>query len=276
MDDEEGLGRRCRVAPLAPLAIAVGLGVVLDRAAEPCGVRAWAAVALGALAAAVVLHGMRRRWGDRAGPASAAIGLVWACLGGAWHHERYVERAADDLSRVVDAEGWGHGERRVAWVRGVVTGEASFRPGDGGPDDRGMTRLAVGLTAIRDAAAAGGWRPASGGVQVWVGGDRSDLRPGRGGRGGGPALAGRGAAQPRRVRPAADAPRRGGPAPACRRRPDRDLGRPGRGRLALDAAARGGPRLELSPARRGARPGDGPAGRGAPARPARRRQPRGQ
>ena len=182
MMDEDRSSRRCGVAPLAPLAGAVGVGVVLDRAVDPWGTAAWGLLALGALGlvAAVGLARRRRGW-DRAGlAASAAVGLAWLALGGAWHHERYSDLPGDDLARAVAAEGWGPGERRVAWVRGVVDEEAAFRPGEDGPRDEGATRTVVALTAIRDEGAAGGWRPASGRMQVMVGGDRSDLVPGDG------------------------------------------------------------------------------------------------
>ncbi len=178
MEDAARPVRRCRVAPLAPLAFAVGAGVVADRVADPWGTGAWAGMALVALTIAVVLAAGRRwRGGDLAG--SGAVALAWLALGGAWHHHRWSDLAADDLTRVVEAERWGPGERRVGWFRGVVADEATFRPGHEGPTDPGSTRALVGLTAIHDDAATGGWRPAAGLVQVWVNGDRSDLASGR-------------------------------------------------------------------------------------------------
>ncbi len=166
------------MAPLAPLALAVGLGVVVDRVAAPWGTSAWAFLALGGLVAAVVSGAA-----GLSGLGSLAVALAWASLGGAWHHERWSDLAGDDLARTVEAEGWRLGERRVCWVRGVVVDSAAFRPGDDGPNDQGSTRAVVALTAIHGGGGSAGgseWRPASGLVQTWVGGDRSDLASGRG------------------------------------------------------------------------------------------------
>ena len=179
MEDAAKPSRRCRIAPLAPLALAVGAGVVVDRVVAPWGTRGWALLALGALGALLVLRGSRRWAGEAAGLATLAVGLAWLALGGAWHHQRWADLASDDLARVVLAERWDLGERRVGWVRGVVVDPAAFRPGHEGPADRGSTRLSLALTAIHDGAARGGWRAASGLVQTWVGGDRSDLASGR-------------------------------------------------------------------------------------------------
>ncbi len=165
------------MAPLVPLAIAVGTGVVLDRVVESWGTWVWSMAALGALAVALV-GGRARRWGGE-GVGSVAVGLAWLALGGAWHHHRWSDLAADDLARVVEAERWSPGERRVCWLRGVVADDPTFRPGHEGPEDRGSTRVGVALTAIHDETADGEWRPASGLVQAWVGGDRSDLASGR-------------------------------------------------------------------------------------------------
>ena len=179
MEDADKPWKRGRVAPLAPLALAVGLGVVVDRVANPWETGAWGMVALGALASALVLGAARRWMGDRAASASMAVALAWACLGGAWHHGRWSDLAGDDLARSVEAEDWGPGERRVCWVRGVVIDESTFRPGDDGPNDRGSTRTVLALSAIHDDRVEGQWRPASGLVQAWIVGDRSDLVSGR-------------------------------------------------------------------------------------------------
>ncbi len=160
------------MAPLAPLAVVVGLGVVVDRLLDPWGTTVWGDWAVG-LAVVAWLIGRNE---------SAQIGVIvltWLALGAAWHHERWSDLADDDLARVVEAEGWEAGERRVGWVRGVVVDEATFRPGHDGPDDRGSTRAVIGLTAIHDDKAPGGWRPVSGAVQMWVAGDRSDLMSGQ-------------------------------------------------------------------------------------------------
>ena len=166
---------RVRVAPLALVAGALGLGVVFDRVAAPWKTSVWGLAIIGLAGIAAVL--MLARWGRRA--ESVALILICAAMGAAWHHERWSDRAGDDLSRTVDGASWSIGERRVAWLRGVVVDEATFRPGRDGPDDEGSTRVLIGLTAIHDAAAPNGWRLASGTVQAFVGGDRSDLVTGR-------------------------------------------------------------------------------------------------
>ena len=179
MEDKDKPWKPGRVAPLAPLALAVGLGVVVDRVVELYETRTWAMATLGACAVALMLGASRGWWKKREVWASMAVALAWGCLGGAWHHERWSDRPSDDLARSVEAEAWGRGERRVCWVRGVVVDESTFRPGEGGPNDQGSTRTVIALTAIRDEATEGAWRPVSGRVQTWVGGNRSDLAPGR-------------------------------------------------------------------------------------------------
>ena len=162
---------RGRIAPLAIVAVALGGGVVLDRVVNPWETSVWGVLVLG-LAGVTLTLILVRRW-RRA--ESVALVLICGALGAGWHHERWADRAADDLSRTVDGEAWSFGERRVAWLRGVVVDEATFRPGRDGPKDEGSTRVLIGLTAIHDAAVPNGWRSTSGTVQAYVNGDRSDL-----------------------------------------------------------------------------------------------------
>ncbi len=176
MEDADKPWPRCRVAPLAPLAIAVGAGVVCDRVLDPCSTRVWAMIALGGTVVFLALRAARRVVGPDPRWATAAVALAWGALGGAWHHQRWSDLATDDLARGVIAE---PGERRVCWVRGVVVDSATFRPGHDGPEDRGSTRTILAMTAIRDDRMVSGWRGASGLAQTWVGGDRSDLVSGR-------------------------------------------------------------------------------------------------
>ena len=166
---------RGRIAPLAIVAVALGFGVVLDRVVNPWETSVWGLAIIGLAGVAAVL--MMARRGRRA--ESVALILICGAMGAAWHHERWSDRAGDDLARTVDAADWGFGERRVAWLRGVVVEEATFRPGRDGPKDEGSTRVLIGLTAIHDATAPDGWRSASGTVQAYVNGDRSDLVTGR-------------------------------------------------------------------------------------------------
>ena len=97
---------------------------------------------------------------------------AFVALGGGWHHYWWSDLAPDDLARA----NWASAGRRPCWVRGVTVEGATFRTGDGGPGDRGSTRAIVALTGINDGR---GWRAASGRVQTWITGDRSDLEAGR-------------------------------------------------------------------------------------------------
>ncbi len=165
MSDDRESCRRGRIAPLAPLAFAVASGVVADRYVGPLGTFAWSVSAL-ALACVAALAWRLRGFGG------LAIVGAFVALGGGWHHYWWSDLVPDDLARAP----WTSGERRPTWVRGVPVEAATFREGDGGPGDRGSTRTVLALTGINDGR---GWRPASGKVQTWIAGDRSDLEAGR-------------------------------------------------------------------------------------------------
>jgi competence protein ComEC len=165
MTDDRESWRRGRVAPLAPLAFAVAAGVAADRQFGPVGTSTWSLSAV--ILAIVAALAWRSR--DLAG---LAIAAAFVALGGAWHHYWWSDLAPDDLARAH----WVAGERRPAWVRGVPVEAAAYRPGDGGPGDRGATRTVLALTGINDGR---GWRAVSGKVQASIAGDRSDLEPGR-------------------------------------------------------------------------------------------------
>jgi len=157
--------RKARVAPLAPLALGAIAGVVIDRYGDPMGAIGWAVLAMAGAALAILAW--RRPW---LGPWALVASAV--ALAGGWHHYWWSEPAGDDPARGA----WAPGERRPCWVRGVVVEAATFRPGDDGPRDRGLTRSALALTGWNDGR---GWRGASGRVLVSVAGDRSDLEVGR-------------------------------------------------------------------------------------------------
>ena len=153
---------------MGPLAFAVAAGVLADRSLGPMGTFAWALVALASAIVAALA------WRVPRVVAWAIVG-AFASLGGGWHHYGWSDLAADDPARA----DWPSGGRRPAWVRGVTVEGATFRKSDGpdgGPGDRGSTRTVLALTGINEGR---GWRPASGRVQVWVAGDRSDLEAGR-------------------------------------------------------------------------------------------------
>ena len=158
--------RKPRIVPLAPVAIAFSAGILIDRHAEPWGTAAWAGLALAGVVAAATMW----RW-----PRMSAWAIATSLLaaGGGWHHRNWSDLPANDLARAV----WGPGIRRPAWVRGVLDEPATFRAGaEARPGDRGSTRVMLAVTGWNDGR---DWHEASGRVQAWVVGDRSDLRAGR-------------------------------------------------------------------------------------------------
>jgi competence protein ComEC len=150
---------------MAPLAMASVAGVLADRFAGPLATSEWALFAM-AWAAVAALAWRAPKVG------SWAIVASVAALAGGWHHYRWSDLAPDDLARA----DWGTAGRRPCWVRGVAVEGATFRKGEAGPGDRGATRTVLALTGINDGR---GWRSASGRVQAWIAGDRSDLEAGR-------------------------------------------------------------------------------------------------
>ncbi|WP_169972752.1 ComEC/Rec2 family competence protein [Tautonia rosea] len=146
-----------RVPPLAPVAVAMASGIILDRFGEWCGTATWAAVAL--LASVVAMVGLRRR-----GVCYPALVVGFAALGGAWHHWRWSDLAADDLARVVTEE------PRPSWVRGIVLTVPEHRVSpiaEERPGDDGYTRFELQITSSSDGQ---DWHDASGRALVTVGG----------------------------------------------------------------------------------------------------------
>ena len=156
------------VAPFVWMVTAMAVGIVLDRYLEPWGTQKWVGVALAFAAIAVFLA---RR-------ASICVALVLAAIaaaGGGWHHFRYSDVAAGDLSlRVTEA---GH----PAWLRGVVREALGIRTGSGfgtgAPEGtRVSTRFLLDLTEISDGKE---WRKVSGRATTIVTGDRSEIVSGQ-------------------------------------------------------------------------------------------------
>lgn len=172
-DDKAGLDRQTRakgktrppppvrVAPLVPVAMAVVAGVVADRYGEPWGTTAWAGLAAGFAALAVL--GVRRRW-----VWEVAVLGAWGALAGGWHHYRWSDVAGDDLYRGVTES------PRPVWLRGVIRDVQGYRPGRLA-GDKGVTRAVFEVGQVRGAE---DWRGASGRAVLTVGGDRTDLRAG--------------------------------------------------------------------------------------------------
>src|SRR5688572_6865894 len=84
-------GRRA-LPGLVPAAVAVALGVAADRLASPASTLAWAAAA-----AALALAAGRWVRRDRRASRWLLVAALGA-LGAAWHHTRWDDRRADDLS----------------------------------------------------------------------------------------------------------------------------------------------------------------------------------
>jgi competence protein ComEC len=149
------------VAPLVPVALAVVAGIVVDRYAEPFGTATWGLLALVGVTVALACWGRLR-------PSNLALAVACGAVGAGWHHHRWSDLAADDLSR-------GASEApRPAWVRGVVREALGVRPGEG-PDESPITRAVLDVTATCDGR---DWHAASGRAQVIVVGDRPDLEEG--------------------------------------------------------------------------------------------------
>ena len=151
-----------RIAPLAPVALAAALGVLVDARLVGLSTATWfAASAIG-----VVLSLALRR-GE--GLASVALLAAIAALGGGWHHYWRFDIAADDLAR---------GDRatpRPAWVRGALVAVAEYHRGQGRPGDPGYTRTTLEVVQASDGRE---WHAASGRLLVTIVGDRSDLAMG--------------------------------------------------------------------------------------------------
>ncbi|MEW4568873.1 ComEC/Rec2 family competence protein [Tautonia sp. JC769] len=143
--------------PLAPVAVALASGIILDRFGAWCGTATWAAMALSA--SLVALVGLNRKR-----LCYPALLLAIAALGGAWHHWRWSDLAADDLARVVTEE------PRPGWVRGIVLTVPEHRAGsvaEERPGDDGYTRFELRITSASDGRQ---WHRASGKALVTLGG----------------------------------------------------------------------------------------------------------
>jgi competence protein ComEC len=153
-------------APLVPLVLAVSLGILVDRYADPWETATWSALALGA--AAVGLVAMNREL-----VGNVAVVVAFAAIAGGWHHLRWSDRAPDDLAAALDEV------PRPVCVRGVVRealGVGLDPPNRyGANQDPSKTRFVIDLTALKDSRC---WRPVSGRAIVIAAGDRSDILEG--------------------------------------------------------------------------------------------------
>jgi competence protein ComEC len=158
-------------APLVPVAVALGAGIVIDRAWEPLACADWAVLAV---VIALVAGWARRR--ER--PAAPGVPIrAWhvlvlvaiGALGGAWHHRRWSVVPPGDLAWWIDEA------PRPAWLRGVLVTVPEFHPPQLA-DDPGFTRTVLETTGTHDGLR---WQGCTGRVLLTISGDRSDLRMGQ-------------------------------------------------------------------------------------------------
>jgi competence protein ComEC len=152
---------------LVPAAAAVALGVAADRlGANPAGT-----LGAAALASALALVAGWRAGRDPRAARWALVAALFA-LGAAWHHARWSDRRADDLSHAFDAP--SAPGARPAWLRGVLVAVPEWAPVEG-IDAGGRTRTVLAVTDSSDGVA---WHRASGRVRLTIAGRRADLRMG--------------------------------------------------------------------------------------------------
>ena len=153
------------VAPMMPAALGVIAGIVADRFVIGWGTLAWCSWAIVGAAVAIGEGRAGRR-------SSLGIILAFVGVGGAWHHGRWSDLAGDDLARGFSARD----VPRPCWLRGMVVEAPVFRDDPDRPGGQGTTRTVVAVTGASDGR---DWGRASGKVAAWIGGDRTDLEPGR-------------------------------------------------------------------------------------------------
>jgi len=156
------------VAPQVPLVVALALGIVMDRYADPYQTRTWVGLALafGTIAALTVRHALI---------CSSAILAAIVAIGGGWHHFRWADLAADDLARSITEI------PQPAWVRGVVRESLGLRKSDGfgsrtSETEKVTSRFVLDLTAMSD---GNRWHKASGRAIVIVTGDPAEIQHGQ-------------------------------------------------------------------------------------------------
>jgi competence protein ComEC len=151
---------------MALVLVALCSGIAIDRHLDPFETSRWITLTLASITVACL--GLRR-----ALLSSVALLAAILAIGGGWHHYRWNELAADDLS-------WGASETpRPAWARGVIIELLGTRTSAGyghGDPERVVTRLVVEITGISDGSL---WQGASGRAMVIVAGDRNDLFAGQ-------------------------------------------------------------------------------------------------
>lgn len=162
MRTESARPTRLPTAPLAPVALAMGIGITVDRYLASGTTLFWVTAALAA-AAVAALCGR-----GATGVAYAAILTAWLAVGGGWHHARWSDLAPEDVARRVSET------PQPAWLRGVLLEVPAFRPGSG-RNEAGSTRTVLAVSALSDGRS---WQKAGGQVLLVVAGDRTELSAG--------------------------------------------------------------------------------------------------
>jgi len=160
-----------RHRPLVPVLAGFALGIALDSALRPDG---WCWIAPGLAGAALALWGVRRglhEWGHWL----LAI-LLMAALGGFWHDVRFRQAPPWRLKHLAP-DGSG-----LYFMRGRVDDEPlrHYRRGGFEPDDASPAAAYWSVRVALEALSGDGeaWRRAAGGLTVFSGGGRPDLRMG--------------------------------------------------------------------------------------------------
>lgn len=152
------------VVPLAPIALALALGIMIDRFTSlDITTSQWASFSVAMILAAGVAECFANSRFS-----TIALMLAFLGIGGGWHHTKWFDLADDDLAHSVD-------ERpQIAWLRGRLIEPPSYRPSQE-PHQSGQTRATIDIDEILD---EGSWGGATGRAQASLSGDLSQLEAG--------------------------------------------------------------------------------------------------
>ncbi len=158
----QGRGRRTRLrAPLLVPAVAVSVGIVIDRLVAGPSSRLWAMLALVACGVA---------WWAPVRSRVPMLVMALIGLGAGWHHVCWFDLNADDLARL----DWS--EPTPSVLRGVLEEVPEYRAGGWLEIEGGSTRSVLSVRSRFDGET---WHGASGRVLVYASGERRDLRMGQ-------------------------------------------------------------------------------------------------
>jgi competence protein ComEC len=161
-------GRAAWYQPVVAFVAAVAVGMVVDRY-YPLSPLVWWSLAALTLAVWGLLHRRQQFW-----PATMALLLTAASVGGAWHHDYWRLVPPDEIGLCVTEE------IRPLACRGIALTSPRWSPAPGLHAMRSVpkgdeTELMIWVTSVRD---GGTWRPASGYARVDVDGHLLGVRAG--------------------------------------------------------------------------------------------------